>query len=154
MFQSLGISCKVDVHHTTPNGPQAWESLLKSVQHYFSTSTNYSQPLNSNPKVFQTQLPPIYLQRPRHSLTIIGYETRTDGSSNLLVFDPAFMPFMPSRHIRQAALCAETGTSFDLKHPRARLRPYRRGKSRLRWYHCFETLMLATPIPLPSDVKQ
>jgi len=153
MLQSLGISCNVGVHQAIPNGPRAWELLLKSVQDYFSTSTNHSQPLNSNPKVFQTQLPPIYLQRPGHSLTIIGYEMRTNGSSNLLVFDPAFMPFMPSPLIREAALCVETGTSFDLKHARARLRPYRRGKSLLRWYHCFETLMLATPIPLPSDIE-
>jgi hypothetical protein len=61
--------------------------LLDYVKHYFlSSSPNAITPS----KIHQTNLPPIYLQRPRHSLTIVGYESLMDGGSNLLVFDPAF----------------------------------------------------------------
>lgn len=37
-----------------------------------------------------TLLPPIFLQRPQHSLTIVGISRTVSGKRRLLTFDPAW----------------------------------------------------------------
>ena len=118
-------------------GPQAWESLLEIVKGYFF-SPSTTKTTRADVEVHQTELPPIYLQRPRHSLTVIGIEERTDGSCNLLVFDPAFSP---SRAMRTAVLLAENGTALKVKDTSKLLKPYRHGKPQLQFPR-FETLIL------------
>lgn len=91
---------------------------------------------DNSPKaiVHKTWLPPIFLQRPGHSLTIVGVERRWSGTQNLLVFDPAWRP--PTMIERD----------FDEKlsawRRRYLLRMYRKSQRYLRKYKSFETLMV------------
>lgn len=144
LFRGLGISCRANAYHdSSPDagGPQAWESLLQSIEQYFSSAPTTTRALleGRKTKVRRTDLPPIYLQRPHHSMTIVGFEVRTNGSRNLLVFDPAFSP---TPDMRKATRSTVDGTTFHISHPRALLRRYRRGKWQLQRHHDFETLTL------------
>ncbi|KAF2404554.1 DUF1671-domain-containing protein [Trichodelitschia bisporula] len=67
------------------HGRYAHQRLLDWVEDYFRSSAPHD--LN---KVVTTLKPPIYLQRPCHSMTIIGLERMRDGTRNLLVFDPLY----------------------------------------------------------------
>jgi len=109
LFNSLSIpTTSTAFHHIFDDShapriqSQAYESLLQHVQDYFARDTIYSPSptapasthrlANSDSKVHCTWLPPIFLQHPGHSLTIIGIETHHDRSRNLLVLDPGFKP--------------------------------------------------------------
>jgi len=70
-------------------------------------------------------------------MTIIGLEKRTDGSRNLIVFDPMF-------HDASNVLKL-VGTSFTHKAPADLLTAYRRGVKYLRKYNEFEILKLTPP---------
>lgn len=71
-------------------------------------------------------------------MTIIGFEKQTDGTKNILVFDPMFhdankvVKLVGSENVRQ-------------KHPGDLLKAYRRGNRYLRSYNEFEMLTYATP---------
>jgi hypothetical protein len=106
---------------------------------HFSSSPN----TQSTSKTHQTNLAPIYLQRPHHSLTIVGFENRTNGSSNLLVFDPAFRL---SRDMEKLLRRCQSGTDVTVtpRQARALLKPFRRGRPQLKRYKKFETLALTT----------
>ena len=139
LFSSLKIPCKADRFQDIKGGARAEEQLLDSVEHYFSTSVTTSLPRNST-KVQNTGLPPMYLQRPRHSMTIVGFEKRKDGSRSLLVFDPAYNP---SREMLRLLSLASSASSIE--HSVSLIKPYRRGTKYFKRYHAFETLHLAAP---------
>lgn len=150
--------CKVGAYQDFAGGPKGYESLLQLVQRYFcSSSPNTTKLSDKNTKIWQTQLPPIFLQRPGHSLTIIGFEKRTNRSTNLLVFDPAFNP---SKDIRKAVGCVKMDASFKKRHANRLLKAYRRGQGQLQRYSKFETLFLANlppqllSDPTPPDIEQ
>nr|POE94282.1 zinc finger with ufm1-specific peptidase domain protein [Quercus suber] len=84
LFLSLEIPCTGTVFQ----GNRAWEELLDAVEKYFTTTASaiYSS------KVHRTDRMPIFLQRPRHSITVVGIERMTKGKRRLLVFDPAWRP--------------------------------------------------------------
>lgn len=111
----------------------AYEDLLDYVESYFS-----SDETDEASKVFSTSLTPIYLQRPRHSLTIVGIERRHDGSRSLLVFDPGYDP--PQDIIRAI------GTDTGIKHPKSVLNTYRKSERYLKRYRGFEALQLSAPL--------
>lgn len=98
-----------------------------------------------------TNLPPIYFQHQGmavfsnynralhhlrlilgHSLTIIGFEIRDNGSANLLVFDPMFRT--------SPAIKRLIGTSAKSSEPARLLKAYRRSSSSLQKYNLFEIL--------------
>lgn len=103
-------------------------------------------------KIINTDLPPIYFQHqgnehsafnPRnmavsnieklgHSMTIIGFEIRDNGSANLLVFDPMFKT--------SPAIKRLIGTSINSTEPARLLKAHRRGSSYLQKYKVFELL--------------
>lgn len=115
-------------------------SLLSSVEQYFRGPITSSMALRDLSKVKKTDLPPIYLQRPGHSFTIVGFERRTDGSSNLLVFDPTFSVSYFMKHY----LKSDPGTrKFEFIRPKVMLGPFRRRERTLRRFEAFETLSLA-----------
>ncbi|KAI9834874.1 MAG: hypothetical protein M1819_002782 [Sarea resinae] len=151
LFRGLGIPCKVGAYGDTPGGFCAWEALLASVQQYFRLDAKDSQPTSSatlsSSKVHQTSLPPIYLQRPHHSLTIVGIEIRSDGSSDLLVFDPAYS-LSPSMRKAVKRCQEEPGNgstiSVGSNYARRVLKPHRRRKHQMQLYTRFETLMLTS----------
>lgn len=134
LFRSLGLPYKVERFQDIAKGAKAYEQLLDSVEQYFSTSTTISEPRMCR-KVQVTALSPVYLQRPHHSMTIIGIEKQENGSRSLLVFDPAYYP---SRSMmRTVSANGNFGQSESL------LKPYRRGKKYLTRFAAFETLRLA-----------
>lgn len=135
LFKSLGLPCYVGIYSSTSSDVtkdvcSAFCSLLNYVENHFRASVGS---LEEN-KVNITNQSPIYLQRPHHSLTVIGIELRTDGTRNLLVFDPKSRP---SRCISRAA-----ETIMDERRPSdcVSLKPFRRGRWSLGLYRQFETL--------------
>ncbi|RDI79804.1 Serine/threonine-protein kinase [Venturia inaequalis] len=84
IYQNLDIPCKVN-QFSDSNTTFADEGLLDWVQAYFESAA-----MPDNKKVQCTLKPPVYLQRPGHSLTIVGLEIMKDGTRNLLVFDPMY----------------------------------------------------------------
>ena len=62
----------------------------------------------------------------------MGLEVRTDGSRNLLIFDPMFKASVGIRQL--------IGTQFRASAPEKLLKAYRFGDERLRWFKTFEIL--------------
>lgn len=127
------------------NSRPAYDLLFNAVEQYFVNGC-----ADYNPKVRCTSLPPIYFQHPGmfpshpqmpfpqfvlgHSMTIVGFERKVDGSKNILVFDPMFHD---SSHVTQLIGLR----SFILKQPAEDvLRAYRRGAKYLKKYSEFELL--------------
>lgn len=153
LLLSLGIPCEGRAFSKGAEGSddnigRTYERLMAFVETYF-TGPYASNPASSNRKIVKTDLPPIYFQHPGHSLTIIGYEQRTDGSHNLLVFDPMFKPSPAIMRIIDGGLSRlqRSGGSSSLtsRRPEDMLRAYRRGPVYLRRYSAFETLQLSPP---------
>lgn len=90
-----------------------------------------------NPKVRCTDLPPIYFQHPGHSMTIVGFERKANGSRNLICFDPMFHD-----NYNVTKLIGERFRHYD---PEDLLRAYRRGTKYLRRYNEFEILKYVVP---------
>lgn len=65
-------------------------------------------------------------------MTIVGFEIREDGNSNLLVFDPMFKTSPAMRRL--------IGTSARSENPARLLKAYRRGSSYLQKYKVFEII--------------
>jgi len=69
----------------------AHQNLIDTVVSYFQGYTpDVSELAGTFQRVNRTLAPPIYLQRPGHSLTIVGVEFQTNGIANLVVLDPQF----------------------------------------------------------------
>jgi hypothetical protein len=114
----------------TPDGSiEAHEQLLYAVESYFSQAAVK----DGDSKVYKTLLPPIYLQQPGHSITIIGFERRKDGSCNLLTFDPMY-------HTSPAMLALLGRRHIKTPRPEV-LHAYRRSGRALRKHAAFEILM-------------
>ncbi|KAE8132191.1 DUF1671-domain-containing protein [Aspergillus pseudotamarii] len=115
---------------------QAHDVLFMRIANYFRQACS----LGTDDKVFLTNLPPIYFQHQGHSLTIIGFEIRDNGSANLLVLDPMFKPSSTVKRLR--------GTRAVSADPARILKGYRRGAAYLQKYKVFEILkatMRASP---------
>lgn len=134
LFRSLDIPCKAGRFQDITRGTKAYEQLLDSVEEYFSPRIAVPKQ-TTGPKVQVTALPPIYLQRPHHSMTVVGMEKHKNGSRNLLVFDPAYCPSKEMLRI--------VSENRDLEYSDALVKPYRRGKKYFGSFNAFETLRLA-----------
>ena len=130
MFLSSEIDCAVELFTDSPDGQiEAHEQLLYAVESYFSQAAIKSDDSN----IYRTLLPPIYLQQPGHSITIIGFERRKDGSCNLMTLDPMYhtSPAMQSLLGRK-----------NIRTPRPEvMQSYRRVAKQLRKHAAFEVLM-------------
>ncbi|EGE04142.1 DUF1671 domain-containing protein [Trichophyton equinum CBS 127.97] len=135
LFQNLGIPCRPKVCTETQDD-KAFELLYSIVAEYFLGH----KISGSRKQIVQTDLPPIYLQHEGHSMTIIGFEVRQDGSVNLLVFDPMFRT--------SPATSKLIGTQFYTTKPEYYLKAFRRTSRYLRQFDTFELLMLE-----PSALK-
>ncbi|KAF8228955.1 hypothetical protein L208DRAFT_1484946 [Tricholoma matsutake] len=104
-FTSRGIPAElVDFNLKGQPGVQI---LIDWVVEYFSHSkgaTIYDTLRDASP-VIDTDRMPLILQDHRHSRTIVGYEVSRNGTVNLLVFDPAFIP---DSSLRNLALSSAT----------------------------------------------
>lgn len=107
---------------------EAHDSLLAAIEQYFAQAA-----IGDGSNVYKTLLPPIYLQQPGHSITIVGFERRRDGSCNLMVFDPMYST-SPAMH--------KLIGRKDIKSPRPEvLYAYRRPAKQLKKHAAFEILM-------------
>ncbi|RDL35102.1 DUF1671-domain-containing protein [Venustampulla echinocandica] len=142
MFCSLGIACEAQglkpKKSKKPNTETqtAYQLLFQAVEAYFANGC-----LDFHPKARCTPLPPMYFQHPGHSMTIVGFEKRSDGSRNIIVFDPMFHD-APN-------ITKLVGQQFTHKAPADALKAYRRGVSYLRKYNEFELLRVTSPLSLP-----
>lgn len=123
------MSLEIPCTGTAFQSKHAWRDLLDIVETYFAASE-----MSSIAKgVRQTGRPPIFLQRPNHSLTIVGIERTKSGKRRLLTFDPAWRP--PSAITKQLPDSECSGW-----HARWVLRQYRKSERYLKRYTQFETL--------------
>ncbi|EAW12468.1 C78 family peptidase [Aspergillus clavatus NRRL 1] len=128
VFLSLGVLCEAESIGEAKE-LRAHDALYAAVAAYFRQTWS----LNEDEKVVTTHLPPIYLQHQGHSLTIIGFEIRDNGSANLLVFDP--MSKIPP------AVRSPSKPSVMTSPDHAKiLKAYRRGSSYFQKYKTFELL--------------
>lgn len=112
-----------------PDGSlEAHDGLVTAVERYFAQAA-----VGDGSSVYKTLLPPIYLQQPGHSITIIGFERRRDGSCNLIVFDPIYST-SPAMH-------KLLGRKDIKSHRPEVLHAYRRGAKQLKKHAAFEILM-------------
>ncbi|MCJ1421349.1 hypothetical protein MMC32_007712 [Xylographa parallela] len=131
---SLNIPCEANAFNNVGDGGPVYQSVLQAVLEYFSIGVT-----DPSHKVYQTSLPPIYLQHPGHSLTIVGLEVRKSGSMNVLVLDPMFKT--------SPGICRLIGAKFRARSPQNLLKAYRRGSSYLQKYSSFEVLKLVVSPP-------
>ncbi|PYH86633.1 DUF1671 domain protein [Aspergillus uvarum CBS 121591] len=124
LFSSLGILIE------PTESMRAHDALFMNVASYFRGTRN----LEREDKVISTDLPPIYFQHQGHSMTIIGFEIRDNGSANLLVFDPMFKAPPAIKRLKDTP-----GLNPD---PARILKGYRRGTAYLQKYTAFELLKL------------
>lgn len=124
----MGVPCKVH-QFSDSDTTFAEESLLDWVQEYFEAAA-----IPDNKKVQCTLKPPIYFQRPGHSLTIVGLEIMRDGTRNLLVFDPMYQAPMLMKQMVDAGPRRIVGPNYKL------LSFYRRSQYKLQNFVDFETL--------------
>ncbi|KAF2756199.1 DUF1671-domain-containing protein [Pseudovirgaria hyperparasitica] len=134
---NLQIDSGVQVFSDGQRG-SALDQLLIFVESYFQQFVT-----DADQKVHRTLAPPIYFQHPGHSLTIVGFERRKDGSCNLVVFDPMFRT-SPSMHrlLGRQNIASPRPEVMDA---------YRRDARKLRKHRDFEILMLtAAPPQFPA----
>ncbi|OAG05697.1 DUF1671-domain-containing protein [Paraphaeosphaeria sporulosa] len=136
LFLSAEIDCAVQMFSDNRDGSiEAHDSLLAAIERYFAQAA-----VSDGSNVYKTLLPPIYLQQPGHSITIVGFERRRDGTGNLMVFDPMYST-SPAMH--------KLIGRKDIKAPRPEvLYAYRRVAKQLRKHAAFEILMLTAHPPL------
>ncbi|TVY85181.1 Zinc finger with UFM1-specific peptidase domain protein [Lachnellula suecica] len=118
MFQRLDIACSASALETKreiKNADPAHALLFAAVESYFADGCT-----DFDPKVRC------------HSMTIVGCEKRSDGSKNLIVFDPSFHDATPITKL--------IGQNFTHKSPADLLRAYRRATHYLKRYNAFEIL--------------
>jgi zinc finger-containing ubiquitin peptidase 1 len=106
---------------------------LDTIWEYFALSSQ-STPITG---VKQTKTPPVFLQRPRHSITVVGIERLRNGKRRLLTFDPGYRP--------PGVLRKESDTSYSQVSARLILWRYRRDETYLKRYQSFEVLFLDCP---------
>jgi hypothetical protein len=138
LYQNLGI-----MHRTYPcydtDERMAHEVLLDKVEEYFATGDFQEQSSGGlappTSRISKTLLPPLYLQQPGHSVTVVGLERHMSGRKYLIVLDPTFST---SRAMRQFL---DVGVRRVVRPNLAVIEFYRRGGSRLYQHDCFEMVM-------------
>ncbi|KAF7592595.1 hypothetical protein BBP40_012682 [Aspergillus hancockii] len=135
LFLSLGIQCEASSIGGTQD-IRAHDALFLFIADYFRQTCS----LDTKDKVLLTDLPPIYFQHQGHSLTIIGFEIRENGSANILVFDPMFKASPAVKRLKDTR-----ALSTD---PARVLKGYRRGAAYLQKYKVFEILKLSVSTAL------
>lgn len=128
-FLNAEIDCAVEVFGTDKaRRIMAYEVLLPAIERYFAQAA-----VEDGSTVCKTLLPPIYLQQPGHSLTIIGFERHHDGTCNLVVFDPMYSTRPPMHKLLGRK-------NIKTARPEV-LHEYRRGRRSLKKFDAFEILM-------------
>ncbi|GAB7356522.1 hypothetical protein MBLNU459_g7268t2 [Dothideomycetes sp. NU459] len=139
LLRSLDIPCSARAFpENARESKSPYAELLDFVQTYFETGTPTTASSDGKAKVHITTRSPIFFQRPRHSLTIVGLEKRKDGSRALIVFDPAYKP---PKKLRQA----RGNGMIEVKSPISILKDYTRDEKYLKRFKAFELLYVDVP---------
>lgn len=120
-------------------GKKAWQQLLDYAHAYFCTPYTSSGAPTEPQRVYLTEKLPIFLQRPGHSLTIVGSIKLRSGKRKLLTFDPAWQP--PS--LMRMPLSGDQHRDWRLKWL---LKQYTKSERYLKRYSAFETLTIERQI--------
>ncbi|RKL15887.1 hypothetical protein BFJ70_g15289 [Fusarium oxysporum] len=137
VFLSLEIPCSVQAFKDQERG-KSKQRLFEAIEGYFHGGIT-----SVEDRIHHTELPPIYLQHPGHSLTIVGFERQMDGQANLLVFDPSFRDSTKIRNLIGRTV-RQKPSSID-----SFLQPYRRGSHYFRKYNQYEVLYLTKYAAVP-----
>lgn len=127
LFMTYGLGVHAQHFGSTPR-ELAYQQLLTAVEIYFAQGAT----VDDDGKVHKTLLPPLYMQQPGHSLTIVGFERYKDGSANLIVFDPSYKP--------SPAVQALIGQKHITKPRSEILRAFRKGHDQLHRKEAIEIL--------------
>lgn len=130
IYRNLNIPCSVS-QFSDLGGRYAHERLLDHVESYFKDAA-----VLDDRKVQVTLKPPIYFQRPGHSMTIVGIEIMKNGVRNLLVFDPMYSASKAMNQLVQRGHRHIRNSDSKL------MSAYRRSEFRLESYLDFEILEL------------
>ncbi|EMC98829.1 hypothetical protein BAUCODRAFT_31093 [Baudoinia panamericana UAMH 10762] len=118
---------------TVFRGKTAWAELLDHVEQHFKRAATCS---GVKGKIQITDCLPIFLQRPGHSMTIVGFERTRSGERRLLAFDPAWRPPLSTLgRVRNAERCSKWRAYFALLQ-------YEKSERYLRRWKMFETLSI------------
>ncbi|KAL7949214.1 peptidase family C78 domain-containing protein [Trichoderma barbatum] len=129
-FASMGFPCSVQAFKASSEDGNASSRLLTAIERYFQQGAVGCM----DDKLRPTLLPPIYLQRPKHSLTIVGLEKHKGGDVQLLVFDPEFQGSNTVVRLASKATLRRQSKVTRL------LEPYRRSATHLERFNEFEVL--------------
>jgi hypothetical protein len=113
----LGIACAGHAFH----GANAWGELLDKVEQYFIAFEG------------KNQCPPLFLQRPGHSLMVVGIEILRSGERRLLTFDPQWRPPSVMAEKLRAQECVGLRRTLLLRR-------YRKSTRYLKRFNSFELL--------------
>ncbi|KAM0411675.1 hypothetical protein ACHAPD_009892 [Fusarium lateritium] len=128
VFLNLKIPCSVQAFKDPERG-KSKQYLFEAIERYFQGGIT-----SVEDRIHCTNLPPIYLQHPGHSLTIVGFEKQMDGHTNLLVFDPSFHDSTKIRNLVGKTVRLKSSSIDGL------VKPYRRGSHYFRKYNEYEVL--------------
>ncbi|KAG9569394.1 hypothetical protein KCU71_g2254, partial [Aureobasidium melanogenum] len=133
--EALLLSSKILCRGSAFEGKTAWQQLLDHAEAYFTTCFVPSIRTSKPQRVHSTGKPPIFLQRPNHSLTIVGLIKLRSGKRKLLTFDPAWQP--PS--LMRVPLTEKHHQDWKLTWL---LKQYIKSERYLKRYSAFETLII------------
>lgn len=128
---SLNIPCTGSAFR----GKNAWYRLLDYAEAYFSNGFSSTTATGVIQRVQATDKLPIFLQRPGHSLSIVGILRLKSGERKLLTFDPAWQP--PS--VMMMPMSTNRLRTWKMKWL---LKRYTKSQRYLRRYSAFETLSI------------
>ena len=129
--EALLLSLEITCSGSAFKGNDASSMLLDFIEKYFSV------PESSGERIHFTSRLPVFLQRPRHSVTVVGVVRMRSGKRRVLVFDPAWRP--PTTILESIK---ETGT-LTWKELLA-LRRYSKSERYFKRFRAFETLAVAS----------
>ncbi|KAK4896076.1 hypothetical protein LTR27_005933 [Elasticomyces elasticus] len=122
-------------------GKEAWSEVMDSVEEYYSAAMPSIVKRKDNAgRVHITSRPPIFLQRPGHSVTIAGTARHKSGKRYLLIFDPAWSA--PAAFRKDDPLTCEECKGLSATWV---LRQYMKSERWLSKWKAFETLSVDLP---------
>lgn len=132
-FTRYGIATDVRLYANKSDGTMAYESLFAQVEAYFKSAvpSDFQQGKRA---IQRTLAPPIYLQHPGHSITIVGYERHKNGKAYLVVLDPMYVTSKAMDQLLDAGPRSVKRGKHEL------LDSYRRGVIDFKTYRYIETL--------------
>lgn len=136
--------------------------LLNYVQGYFmeksapciyaTSSIRIAGPMPRSSTVHQTTLPPMYLQRHAHSVTVVGFAVHklklgeTKPTRSIIALDPGLRPSPGVIKLHSNGLATrKTSERLSSSEAEVELGPYLRQEWKLQKYKAFELVRLLRP---------